>query len=217
MRAIDAGVALCDVCHALEYVQTSDEHALCKRCGGAVHLRKPNSLVRTWALLLTSVLLYIPANVLPIMMVHSLGQSQPSTIMAGVIDLIQYDMVPIALVVFIASIVVPSFKLIGLALIVTSVQLKRPLTAKQCSRMYRFIEIIGRWSMLDIFVITVLVASVRFGNLATISADFGAIAFCAVVILTMLAALTFDARLIWDHLQEPEQAQNKISADACAD
>ena len=150
-------------------------------------------------MLLTSALMYIPANVLPIMTVYSLGKGQPDTIMSGVIALVNYGMAPIALVVFVASILVPTFKLVGIALLLYSVQRHQPMSARQRGMMYRFIEWIGRWSMLDIFVITILVALVKFGNLASIEAGFGAVAFCSVVILTMLAAVSFDPRLIWDN------------------
>jgi paraquat-inducible protein A len=160
--------------------------------------------MRTWALLVTAAVLYIPANVLPIMTVSSLGQGDPSTIMSGVIQLVQHGMIPIAAVVFIASILVPTFKLVGIALLLFSVQRRQPLSARQRIWMYRFIEFIGRWSMLDIFVIAILVAVVNFGRLASVEANLGAIAFASVVILTMLAAVTFDPRLIWDNTESDD-------------
>lgn len=197
MRALDAGIIVCDECHQLEYHrENSIQH--CRRCGSRLYPRRPNSIARTWALLLTAAILYIPANLLPIMTVRMLGQGMPSTIMGGVIELIHAEMVPIAAVVFVASIVVPTFKLVGIALLLYSVQRHQPLSAKQRILMYRFIEWIGRWSMLDIFVIAILVALVNFGNLATIEANLGAAAFASVVVLTMLAAVTFDPRMIWD-------------------
>ncbi len=202
MRAIDAGILICGECHELNRQEVADETAhvqLCSRCGAQLHARRPDSLRRTWALLLTAALMYIPANVLPIMTVYSLGKGQPDTIMSGVIELINYGMLPIAIVVFVASILVPTFKLVGIALLLYSVQRKQPLSARQRGMMYRFIEWIGRWSMLDIFVITILVALVKFGSLASIEAGFGAVAFCSVVVLTMLAAVSFDPRLIWDN------------------
>lgn len=199
MRAIDAGLLICSECHQLNVQPRSGEHGHCRRCGAPLHDRRPNSLARTWALLITSALLYIPANLLPIMTVNSLGKGQPATIMEGVLELIRFDMIPIAAVVFVASILVPTFKLVGLGLLVFSVQRRVPMTAQQRIVMYRFIEWIGRWSMLDIFVIAILVAVVNFGALASIEAGAGAGAFAAVVILTMLAALTFDPRLIWDN------------------
>nr|BFD44392.1 paraquat-inducible protein A [Pseudomonas sp. FFPRI_1] len=169
-----------------------------------VHPRRPNSILRTWALLLTAAILYIPANLLPIMTVSSLGQGDPSTIMSGVIQLVQHGMLPIAAVVFVASILVPTFKLVGIALLLFSVQRHQPLSARQRIIMYRFIEFIGRWSMLDIFVIAILVAVVNFGRLASIEANLGAVAFASVVILTMLAAVTFDPRLIWDNTESDD-------------
>ncbi|MFV3303648.1 paraquat-inducible protein A [Pseudomonas sp. NY15181] len=198
MRAIDAGVLICGECHQLNRRVEGDE-TLCSRCGSVVHERKPNSLARTWALLITAAVLYIPANLLPIMTVNFLGNGMPATIMEGVIELINADMVPIAAVVFVASILVPTFKLVGITLLLYSVQRHQPMSARQRIMMYRFIEWIGRWSMLDIFVIAILVALVNFGNLATIEADLGAAAFASVVVLTMLAAVTFDPRLIWDN------------------
>lgn len=198
MRAIDAGILICGECHQLNR-RTEDDETTCSRCGSVVHERKPNSLVRTWALLITAAVLYIPANLLPIMTVNFLGNGMPATIMEGVIELINADMVPIAAVVFVASILVPTFKLVGITLLLYSVQRHQPMSAKQRIMMYRFIEWIGRWSMLDIFVIAILVALVNFGNLATIEADLGAAAFATVVVLTMLAAVTFDPRLIWDN------------------
>ncbi|MGE7960631.1 paraquat-inducible protein A [Pseudomonas sp. NPDC089530] len=204
MRAIDAGILICNECHELNRQEPDTDEQTCTRCGALVHARRPNSIMRTWALLITAAILYIPANVLPIMTVTSLGQGAPSTIMSGVIVLVQHGMIPIAAVVFIASILVPTFKLVGIALLLFSVQRHQPLSARQRILMYRFIEFIGRWSMLDIFVIAILVAVVNFGRLASIEANLGAVAFASVVILTMLAAITFDPRLIWDNTESDD-------------
>ncbi|WMI99076.1 paraquat-inducible protein A [Pseudomonas chlororaphis subsp. aurantiaca] len=204
MRAIDAGILVCNECHELNRQEPGTDEQTCTRCGALVHARRPNSTMRTWALLITAAILYIPANMLPIMTVTSLGQGDPSTIMSGVIVLVQHGMIPIAAVVFIASILVPTFKLVGIALLLFSVQRHQPLSARQRIWMYRFIEFIGRWSMLDIFVIAILVAVVNFGRLASIEANLGAVAFASVVILTMLAAVTFDPRLIWDNTESDD-------------
>lgn len=201
MRAIDAGILVCNECHELNRQEPDSHEQSCTRCGAVVHARRPNSIVRTWALLITATILYIPANVLPIMTVSALGQGSPDTIMSGVITLLKHGMLPIAAVVFIASILVPTFKLVGIALLLYSVQRHQPLSARQRILMYRFIEFIGRWSMLDIFVIAILVAVVNFGRIASVEANLGAVAFATVVILTMLAALTFDPRLIWDNTE----------------
>jgi len=203
MRAIDAGIVVCGECHQINRREENDE-TRCSRCGAVVHERRPNSIIRTWALLITAAILYIPANLLPIMTVNFLGNGMPATIMEGVVELINADMVPIAAVVFVASILVPTFKLVGIALLLYSVQRRQPLSALQRNVMYRFIEWIGRWSMLDIFVIAILVTLVNFGNLASIEANLGAAAFASVVVLTMLAAVTFDPRLIWDNTDAEE-------------
>ncbi|AYN14253.1 paraquat-inducible protein A [Pseudomonas monteilii] len=204
MRAIDAGILVCNECHQLNRQAPDSTSQTCTRCGAIVHARRPNSIVRTWALLIAASILYIPANMLPIMTVSTLGQGSPDTIMSGVITLLKHGMVPIAAVVFIASILVPTFKLVGIGLLLYSVQRRQPLSARQRILMYRFIEFIGRWSMLDIFVIAILVAVVNFGRIASVEANLGAVAFATVVILTMLAALTFDPRLIWDNTESDD-------------
>lgn len=199
MQASKAGFVTCHDCHQINQLGSDGRTACCLRCGAHIHARRPKSLSTTWALLLSAAILYLPANLLPIMTVNSFGKGQPATIFEGVLQLISHGMLPIAAVVFVASILVPSFKLIGIALLLISLQFHVPMSAQQRLVMYRFIEWIGRWSMLDIFVIAILVALVNFGNLANIEADAGAVAFACVVILTMLAALTFDPRLIWDN------------------
>ena len=200
MRALDAGILVCGECHQLNRT-ASESGQRCGRCGAPLHARRPNSIARTWALLLTAFLLYIPANLLPMMTVNRFGHGSPSTIIGGVFELIDADLLPIAVVVFVASILVPTLKLIGIALLLYSVQRRQLLSARQRILMFRFIEWIGRWSMLDIFVIAILVAMVSFGNLASIEGGVGAMAFAAVVVLTMLAALAFDPRLIWDNTE----------------
>ncbi|WP_372876808.1 paraquat-inducible protein A [Pseudomonas sp.] len=204
MRAIDAGLLVCHECHKLNKQEPANHRQFCSRCGGVIHARRPDSLVRTWALLLTAAILYIPANLLPIMTVNSLGRGQSDTIMSGIVELANLGMLPIAAVVFIASILVPIFKMVGISLLLYSVQRHQPMSVRQRIVMYRFIEWIGRWSMLDIFVIAILVAVVRFGSLASIEPGLGAMAFASVVILTMLAALTFDPRLIWDNTESDD-------------
>jgi paraquat-inducible protein A len=204
MRAIDAGLLVCHECHKLNKQEPDSRRQFCSRCGGVIHARRPDSLVRTWALLLTAAILYIPANLLPIMTVNSLGKGQSDTIMSGIVELANLGMLPIAAVVFIASILVPIFKMVGISLLLYSVQRHQPMSVRRRIVMYRFIEWIGRWSMLDIFVIAILVAVVRFGSLASIEPGLGAMAFASVVILTMLAALTFDPRLIWDNTESDD-------------
>lgn len=199
MRAIDAGLLVCPDCHQLDRNRTHCQYQYCKRCGARVYLRRPNTLARTWALLLTAVFMYLPSNLLPIMTVRNLGQGNPDTILSGVIALAKQDMLGIAIVVFVASILVPTLKLLGIGLLLISIQYKFQFSPRQRVLIFRFIEWIGRWSMLDIFVIAVLVAVVNFGKLASVEPGFGAMAFACVVVLTMLAAITFDPRLIWDN------------------
>jgi paraquat-inducible protein A len=173
----------------------------CPRCGAALHRRIPRSLSRSWAFLLAAMLLYVPANTQPIMHTTTLGQSQSDTILSGVVYLLLHGMWPLALVVFVASILVPVLKIAILVYLLVSVQAgsaRRPLDRL---RLYRFTEFVGRWSMVDVFVVTLLVALVHLGQLAEIRAGSGALYFAGVVILTMLAARTFDPRLIWDKVR----------------
>ena len=148
--------------------------------------------------MIAACIFYIPANLLPVMTVTSLGKQETNTIMSGVIYLLEHGMWPLALVVFVASVVVPLMKLIVLAYLLVTVQLRLRRRQRERTRIYRMTEAIGRWSMVDIYVVTVLVALVQLGNLATISAGLGAVFFAAVVVITIFAAMSFDPRLIWD-------------------
>jgi paraquat-inducible protein A len=190
-------------CHACGLVSrpAGTREAFCPRCGEPLHPRKPDSIRRTWAFLIAAAILYIPANVLPIMITNSLFGADVDTIMSGVVYLWTSGSWPLALVVFIASITVPLMKLIALSFLTLSVQFRWRWHPGQRTRLYRVVEIAGRWSMLDIYVSTVLVALVQLQALATITAGPAAIAFAAVVVLTMLAAMSFDPRLIWDPLE----------------
>jgi paraquat-inducible protein A len=186
-------------CHGCGQLVPADAglHA-CPRCHDRLHLRKPNSLARTWALLIAAAILYIPANLLPVMTVTSLGSGEPDTILSGVKAMIALGMWPVAILVFFASIVVPSLKLIGLSFLLISVQRHSVRRRRDRTVLYRLIEGIGRWSMVDIFMISILVALVNLGEIATIQPGQGAAAFASVVVLTMLASSSFDPRLIWD-------------------
>jgi paraquat-inducible protein A len=193
----------CEQCDQVVRTDTAHLHGLaCPRCDAALHRRKPNSLNRSWALALTAAILYIPANVLPVMTVTSFGKGAPDTIVSGVIELLHAGMWPIALLVFFASITVPVLKLIGLTYLLITVHRRSTGRLRDRTRMYRIIEGVGRWSMVDVFMIGILSALVALGNLATIAPGPGAIAFCAVVIITILAAMAFDPRLMWDVANE---------------
>lgn len=190
----------CHSCHLLcqRPGREAEISLKCPRCGARLHLRKPNSIARTWALIIAAFIFYIPANVLPITTVVSFGKAQSDTIMSGVIYFINSGMWPIALVIFVASIFVPILKLIILTFLLISVQRKSSWRPRDRTRLYRITEMIGRWSMVDIYVVTILVALVNLGSLASINAGPGAGFFAAVVVITMFAAMSFDPRLIWD-------------------
>ena len=181
--------------------RTSGTAARCRRCGAPLHVRHPDSVTRTWALLIAAALLYIPANLLPIMHTSSIFGSQDNTIMSGIIYFWQDGEWPLACIVFIASILVPMLKLLVLVLLLVSSQLRSQWRPRQRTRLYRLVEKIGRWSMLDIFVITLTVTLVNFQSLAVITPGSGAVAFACVVVLTMMASMTFDPRLIWDPIK----------------
>ncbi|NEV64825.1 paraquat-inducible protein A [Thiorhodococcus minor] len=195
----------CDVCELVMHRDSAidDGRRLrCPRCMDVLHGRKPNSLQRTWALVLAAIVFYVPANLLPIMTVTSLGRTQSDTIYSGVVFLLTHGMWPLAIVVFVASIFVPLLKLLILLTLLLSVHFRCSWSPRDRTRLYRVTEAIGRWSMVDVYVVTILVALVRLGNLASVQAEAGAVFFCAVVIITMLAAMSFDPRLIWDVLEQ---------------
>jgi paraquat-inducible protein A len=197
--ALGASCASCHACTFLVRVPHPHAHGVrCPRCGAALHARKPQSLERTWALVMAAAICYVPANVFPVMTVTSLGKPQSDTILSGVVYLLHHGMWPLALVVFVASVFVPLMKLVILVFLLVSVHRRSRWRPVERTRLYRITEAVGRWSMVDIYVITILVALVKLGNLATIEAQPGAVFFGAVVVLTMLAAESFDPRLIWD-------------------
>lgn len=204
LTAREAGLMSCHVCGQLAHVPADRASLLrCPRCRAPMHLRKPASVSTTWALIIASAVLFVPANLLPMMTTSSLLGRQQDTIMSGVVFLWQSGSWPLAAVVFFASIMVPLLKIIALAWLTVTVQRRSRRSVMQRTRLYRIVEFVGRWSMLDIYVITILVALVNFRGLATIEAGPAAIAFGAVVVLTMFAAMSFDPRLIWDPLTEP--------------
>ena len=171
---------------------------LCPRCGSLLRRRKPDSIARTWAFLIAALALYIPANTLPIMETASLFGFQRDTILSGILFLWRSGSWPLAIVVFIASFLVPLGKITTLSFLLVSVQRRSRQALRRRTQLYRIVELIGRWSMLDIFVVTLLVALVQVRALAQIRAEPGAVCFGAVVVLTMMAAFSFDPRLIWD-------------------
>lgn len=167
-----------------------------------MHLRQTDSLQRTVALLITASLLYIPANMLPIMYTDQLGSTEASTILGGVVLLIKLGSAPIAAVIFIASVMVPLGKLMAMFYLVWTVERHSPLGARQRTVLYQVTEFIGKWSMVDVFVVAILVALVHLGGLLVIRPGYAALSFAGVVIVTMIAAESFDSRLIWDQMEK---------------
>ncbi len=199
VTAAEAGLISCHVCHALARRPTRPHGRIeCPRCGAHIHSRIPGSIRDTWCYLIAAIVLYIPANVYPIMSVVWLGKGEPATILEGVAQLIEEGMWPLALIVFVASIFIPLLKMVVLAFLLISVQRKSTWRLVDRTRLYRLTEFVGRWSMVDIFVIGILAALVQFGSLASIEPGIGSLSFAAVVVLTMFAAHRFDPRLIWD-------------------
>jgi paraquat-inducible protein A len=174
----------------------------CPRCGAPIHQRRPGSIQRTWALVIAAMIFYIPANVLPISITGAMGSSHGDTILSGVIYFIQSGSWYIALVIFIASVLVPVLKILILAFLLLSVQLKWQWRPLDRTRLYRLIELIGRWSMVDIFVIAIMAALIHLKGLADFRAGPATIYFAAVVVITILASMSFDPRLIWDGIEE---------------
>jgi paraquat-inducible protein A len=191
------GYANCHACDLL--VQPGREGADCPRCGSEVHeARIPNSATRTWALLFSATVLLIPANVYPVMTVIQYGAGEPSTILAGVVHLIEGGMWPLAMLVFFASFVVPISKILVLAFLLVTIRRGSAWRVRDRTLLYRVIESVGAWSMVDIFLVGILVALVQMDALARVLPGIGAAFFAASVVLTMIAAHSFDPRLVWD-------------------
>ena len=211
LQAKNLGMALCHDCHLLVDVRDVPEGrgAVCPRCGAIVHLRKPNSVKRTWALLIAAVIMYFPANLLPITYTSTLGTIEASTIISGVIYFLKDGAVAVGLIILIASVVVPIAKIVVLGYLLLTIHFKSTWRPHDRTRLYRMIEMIGRWSMVDVFVVTIMVALVKLGALANVDAGPAAIYFATVVVLTMLATENFDPRLIWDTFEEIHEQTNR--------
>ena len=181
----------CDACRLVSHGHEGDA---CPRCGTGLRHRRPQPIARAWALLLTGAILYIPANVYPVLTVIRLGKGAPSTIIGGVVELVEYKMVPLAILVLVASIIVPLLKLAGLSTLLVLTQRRSNMSLLMRTRLYRIVDLIGRWSMIDVFMVGVLTALVRMGVVASVTPGYGAMAFCAVVILTMLASMSASIR-----------------------
>jgi paraquat-inducible protein A len=204
ISAKSMGMVSCHDCHLLSHWPklSGSQVVCCPRCGSELHQRKPNSLARTWALLFAAIIFYIPANLLPMTVTSALGSVQADTIMSGVIYFLHHGSWEIGLVIFIASIFVPFMKFMILIYLLLSVQFKSIKQPKSRTRLYQLTEAVGRWSMLDVYVVSILIALVKLGALVEIAAGPAVLYFAFVVVLTMLAAESFDPRLIWDVVEE---------------
>jgi paraquat-inducible protein A len=195
----------CETCELM--IDARNEQRPCPRCGATLHRRKPDSIQRTFALVITGYLLYVPANLIPVLSVEHFGHPDPSTIVGGVHELITNGLWPLAIIVFTASVLVPLVKLFGLTLMLVMTRLRSRRALVFRTRLFRFIDRIGRWSNIDLFMISILVALVQFGVLTSVRPEPGSIAFAAVVIITMMASRNFDARVMWDAASEPAAGQ----------
>ena len=199
VRAADIGCICCRVCGLV--CETGGNPARCPRCDAEMRSRKPNSLSRTWALLIAAIIAYIPANVLPVMHTHQLGDSHggtDNTIISGLIDFWHEGSAGIAAIIFVASILIPSTKIVALLALLLNAHRPVPSGSAQFVRLYRMLELVGYWSMLDVLVVGLVTAVVKFRGLSEAEPRIGILYFGLVVVLTMLATLSFDPRLLWD-------------------
>lgn len=210
LKARELGLTSCLSCHQLVRMPAGEESCRCPRCGARVHSRQVGTLTLTWAFVITGAFLLLPANILPVMTVIYLGVGEPSTIISGVMQLYNTGLWGLALIVFVASIAVPVMKLVGLTLLLVQIQFRLPLIPLQAMQLYRVVSVIGRWSLLDLFMISILVALVDMGAIAQVVAGPGSTAFATVVVVTMLAARFFDPRLIWDAYDARREREDAV-------
>lgn len=199
--AAAAGLKSCSICMQLN----AAEHTRCQRCGNHLSYRKNHSIQKTLALLLTALVFYIPANTYPIMINTTLGYSEPTTIIQGILMFIEDGSLFVAGVIFVASILIPLSKIFAIFLLCLYTQRQTRIAERELTLLYKVTEFIGKWSMIDVFVVAILVALVHISNIMVIEPGIAARAFAIVVILTMFAAHTFDMRLIWDKQQDEQQ------------
>ena len=198
-KAADQGLAACHTCGK---VNKAADHARCPRCHSKLYLRKPNSIHNTVALMLAAALLYIPSHILPILTVSEFGNVNHNTIIGGMMSFWKSGAYPIAIVIFCASILIPILKIASLSWLCAAATGKVNPSPATLSKIFWLTELFGRWSMVDIFVVGILVSVVQLGNYMSIIPGPGALAFASVVMLTMFAAMNFDPRLLWDRLDD---------------
>jgi len=206
ITAAQAGLISCQVCDLLSRPANAANPGYCPRCGGELASRHHHSIQYTWALLIAAAICFIPANMLPVLSTTALGSTESDTIMGGVVFLFTSGSWPLGLIVLIASVMVPAGKLVALSYLLITVQRGVPGNNRERTRLYRMVEFIGRWSMLDVFVDTFTVALVQLQPLMSVAPGPGVLFFAAVVVLTMIAAESFDPRLIWDAGVKMERA-----------
>jgi paraquat-inducible protein A len=204
LTARKAGLLSCETCGLLSRPASAADPGFCPRCGSPLEARRHGSIERTWALVIAAAICYIPANMLPVLGTTTLGSTEYDTIMGGVVFLFTSGSWPLALVVLIASVLVPLGKLVALSYLLLTVQRGSMRGNRERTRLYRMVEFVGRWSMLDVFVDTFTVALVQLNPLMSVHPGAGVLFFAAVVVLTMIAASTFDPRLIWDAGSAPD-------------
>jgi paraquat-inducible protein A len=214
MNAALQSIVSCEACGLAQHKPSSDEAMTCSRCGSRIHERKPNSISRTWALVITAYVLIIPANLMPVMATGSLFGTENDTIFGGVLYLWESNSEVLAIILFCASIVIPFSKLFALTFLLISVQRHSTWNPVFRAKLYRAVEFVGRWSMIDVYVATMLTALVQFGSLMSIRAGVGAIAFASVVVITIFAAKSFDPRLIWDNAKPRALHHKKYTKEA---
>ena len=196
--AAQIGLLSCEGCGLLSRSAPGVHEGRCPRCHARLHFRKPNSIQRTWALVIAAAICYIPANLLPVLTTITPFSKSTDTIMEGVVLLWSPSSWPLSIVVFIASVTIPLAKLIALSYLLITVQRGSMKSNRERTRLYRMVAFIGRWSMLDVFVDTFVVALVQLQPLMSVEPGPGVVFFAAVVVFTMIAVETFDPRLIWD-------------------
>lgn len=206
LTAARAGLVSCEACQLLSRPASAHAPGHCRRCGEKLESRQHGSIETTWALVISAAICYIPANALPVFTTTTLGEEEPDTILSGVAFLYTSGSWPLALIVLIASVMIPLGKLVALVYLLVTVQRGSIANSRERTRLYRIVEFIGRWSMLDVFVAAFTVALVQLQPLTSVAPGAGVLFFAAVVVLTMLAAEAFDPRLIWDAADPPQVA-----------
>ena len=207
ITAASQGLANCEVCGKLSDASLEE----CPRCHSHLELRKHNSIQRVLVFTITACILYIPANVLPITITYQFGQEIDSTIIGGVFFLWQHGSYPVAAVIFVASVMVPSAKILALFYLCWVTKHRNSSSRRENTMLYRIVELIGRWSMVDVFVVCILVALIQLGGILAFAPGHAALAFAGVVIITMFAASSFDSRLIWDYHDDIEVEHEQYS------